>query len=161
MENKVKIKSLVTGGVTIIAPELRLRRTWEKKGAVKTIDFDVLEEAMYKPGIEYMFREGILGIEDMDVKIKLGLEPEGAVEPENIIVLDDAQRERYLKFLPLAEFKIKIQELPKEQVIELCNYAIENQLVDLKKDEILQKITGMDIVNTIRLNNAEVEAKEG
>ena len=80
MENKVKIENLVSSRVVLTMPEMRLRRVWEKKGAVKVIPFDQLEEAIYNPGVEALFRDGVLGIEDMEVKKALGLEPEDADE---------------------------------------------------------------------------------
>jgi hypothetical protein len=162
METKVKVKSLISSRVLISIPELRLRRVWEKKGAVKTIPFEQLEEAMYEPGVEALFREGALGIDDMEVKIALGLEPEGATAPTNLIVLDDAQRERYLKNMPMVDFRQKVKELPQEQLIELANYAIEKEIADFDKSELLLKLTDIDILSAIKLNrdnNAEV--KEG
>ena len=157
MEDKIKVVNLVSARVNIDLPDVRLKRIWERKGAVKTISFDQLEEAMYHPGVEALFREGTLGIEDLEVKKRLGLEPEDATEPVNIIILDDAQRKRYLTVMPLHEFKEKIQELPREQISELAYYAIENEYVDFDKDEIIKKITGLDIIGTIQMNKADTE----
>ena len=95
MDKKVKVVSLVSQRVILTVPELRLRRVWERKGATMVIPFEQLEEAMYSPGVENLFRNGILGIDDMEVKIALGLEPEGAEAPVNIITLNDAQRKRF------------------------------------------------------------------
>ena len=68
MENKkVEITSLVGGRVTINLVDPRIKRTWERKGVKRYIDFEDLEQAMYNQGVEYMFTQGILGIEDMDV----------------------------------------------------------------------------------------------
>jgi hypothetical protein len=160
MENKVKVVNLISSRVNIDLPEMRLSRVWEKKGAVKTIPFEQLEEALYNPGVEAMFKEGILGIEDLEVKKKLGLEPEEAKTPVNIIILDDAQRKRYLKVLPLHEFKEKIQELPAEQVRELARFAIDNEIVDFDKAEIIKKMTGTDIIGSIQMNKADQEEKK-
>ena len=160
MDNKVKVKSLISSRVVISIPDMRLRRVWEKKGAVKIIPFDQLEEAMYNPGVENLFREGVLGIDDMEVKIKLGLEPEDAQEPVNIIVLDDKQRERYLKVLPMHEFRQKIKELPKEQIVELAHYAIEHEIADFDKSELLQKVAGIDILSAIKLHRADKEVMQ-
>ena len=162
METKVKVKSLISSRVLLSIPELRLRRVWERKGAVKTIPFEQLEEAMYEPGVEALFKEGALGIDDMEVKIALGLEEEGTTEPTNIIALDDAQRERYLRVMPMVDFKQKVKELPQEQLIELANYAIKKEIADFPKSELLLKLTDIDILSAIKLNrdnNAEV--KEG
>lgn len=157
MEDKVKIVNLISSRVNIDVPDVRLKRVWEQKGAVKTVPFDQLEEALYDPGVEALFREGILGIEDLEIKKKLGLEPEDAIEPVNIIVLNDMQRKRYLTVMPLSEFKTKIKELPLEQVRELAQFAITNELVDFEKDEIIKKITGTDIIGTIQMNKADKE----
>ena len=162
METKVKVKSLISSHVLLSVPELRLRREWEKKGAVKTIPFDQLEEAMYSPGVEALFTEGALGIDDMEVKIALGLEPPEAKEPVNIIILTDAQRERYLKNMPMVDFRQKVKELPQEQLIELAEYAIAHQIVDFDKSELLLKLTDIDIMGAIKLNRDNDEpVKEG
>lgn len=160
MEDKVKIKNLISSRVNINIPDIRLNRVWEKKGAVKAIPFDQLEEAMYNPGVEALFTEGILGIEDMEVKKRLGLEPEDAEEPVNIIVLDDAQRKRYLTVMPKSEFKTKIRDLPLEQVKELAQYAIENEIADFDKAEIIKKMIGTDIISSIQLKKADEEKIE-
>ena len=158
MEEKVKVVNLISSRVNIDLPELRLNRIWEKKGAVKTIPFDQLEEALYHPGVEALFRNGALGIENLEIKKKLGLEPEDAKEPVNIIILDDTQRKRYLRVMPLHEFKEKIKELPMEQIKELAQFAIANEIVDFDKCEILKKITGTDVIGTIQMNKADQEA---
>ena len=151
MDKKVKVKSLVSHKVLLSVPELRLRRVWEKKNAVMTIPFDQLEEAMYSPGVENLFREGILGIDDMEVKIALGLEEEGATEPTNIVILSDQELKRYLTVMPTFEFKDKIKDLPRQQIIELANYAITNEIANFEKAEVLKQYTGIDIVSAIKL----------
>lgn len=160
MDNKVKIKNLVSSIVSIDVPDARLKRVWEKKGAVKTIPFEQLEEAMYDPGVEALFSSGVLGIDDMETKQKLGLEPEDAKEPVNIIILDDQQRKRYLTVMPLSEFKVEVQKLPTEQVKELAQFAIENELVDFDKDSILKEMVNIDVIKTIELNKADQEEIE-
>ena len=61
MENKkVMLINMVNRRVGIDVPDLRLSRVWERKGAKKPIDLDVLKEAFYDPGVEYLLREGIL-----------------------------------------------------------------------------------------------------
>ena len=160
MEDKVKVINLISSRVNINVPDIRLKRIWEKKGAVKIIPFEQLEEAMYNPGVEALFREGILGIDDLEIKKKLGLEPEDAEEPVNIIVLDDQQRKRYLTVMPTGEFKAKIKELPMEQIRELAQYAIDNEIANFDKAEIIKKMIGTDIISSIQLNKADNEKIE-
>lgn len=160
MENKVKVVNLISSRVNINIPDIRLNRIWERKGAVKVIPFDQLEEAMYNPGVEALFREGILGIDDLEIKKALGLEPDDATEPVNIIVLNDNQRKRYLTVMPTNEFKAKVKELPIEQVRELAKYAIDNEIAAFDKAEIIKKMIGTDIIGTIQLNKADTEKLE-
>ena len=99
---------------------------------------------------------------DMDVKKKLGLEPEEAEEPVNIIVLSDKERKEWLVDLSVAEFRNKIKELPREQVIELANYAVDNEITNFEKSEILKRAVGIDVLSRVKLNRdnkAEVEEK--
>ena len=161
MENKkVKVTNLVSSIVSINLPEIRLQRTWEKKGAVKIVPFEQLEEAIYDPGTEAMFRDGILGIDDMEVKIALGLEEEGTTEPTKVITLNDAQRKRYLTVMPLEEFRVKIKDLSEEQIEELTYFAIEHEITNYDKSEVLKSLTGKDIIKTVELNRKDKEAKE-
>ena len=149
------------GNVHVIVPDLKFSRSWGRKGSRVTIEKDLLAELMYDVGVDYMFKSGMLYIEDMPTKIELGLEPEGATEPVNIIVLNESQKKRYLTVLPVEEFKIKFKELSREQRIELANFAIENKLSDLAKDEIILKGIGIDVHRAIQLNeDAKLEDKE-
>ena len=160
MDKKVKVVSLVSQRVVLSVPDIRLRRVWERKGAVATIPFDQLEEAMYSPGVERLFTNGILGIDDMEVKIALGLEPEDAKQPVNIITLTDDQRKRYLTVMPLHEFKEEIKKLPIEQINELAAYAIEHEILDYDKSEIIQKYIDVDIMRAVKLNRDDRATQE-
>lgn len=160
MDKKVKVVSLVSQRVVLSVPDLRLRRVWERKGAVVTIPYEQLEEAMYSPGVERLFTNGILGIDDMEVKIALGLEPEDAKQPVNIITLNDDQRKRYLTIMPLHEFKEEIKKLPIEQINELAAYAIANEVLDFDKSEIIQKYTDVDIMRAVKLNRDDRATQE-
>lgn len=160
MENrKVMVKSESTGRLSINLPELQLKRIWEKKGTIRPISFEDLQQALYVPGVEYMFKEGMLSIESMQDKIDLGLEPEGTKEnsPVNIIILNDSQKKRYLTVLPISEFKQELEKLPYEQINSLVDYAIEKELMDMDKCDILKEKTGIDIIRAIQLNR---QAKE-
>lgn len=160
MDKKVKVVSLVSQRVVLSVPDIRLRRVWERKGAVATIPFEQLEEAMYSPGVERLFTNGILGIDDMEVKIALGLEPEDAKQPVNIITLTDDQRKRYLTVMPLHEFKEEIKKLPIEQINELAAYAIEHEILDYDKSEIIQKYIDVDIMRAVKLNRDDKATQE-
>ena len=158
MENrKVMVKSMVASRVGINLPDLKLKRTWEKRGVVRPIPFEELEQALYEPGVEYMFKQGILAIDSMEDKIALGLEEEGTTTPTNIIVLTEAEMDRYWKVLPFIEFKQKLTGLPKEQIQNLVDYAIDKEYTDINKCEYIKEKMEIDIIRAIQLNR---QAKE-
>ena len=162
MENKkIKVKSLVNGRIRIFLPDLKLNVRWERKGQTRMIDFEALQEAMYDYGTEYMFKEGMLGIDDMETKIALGLEPEGATEPQFIKEIDDEQMKRMMTVMPIFEFKKEIETVPREQVLNLVDYAVQNEYSDIKKCDILKEITGIDVISAIRLNREDKEPIKG
>lgn len=162
MENKkVKVKSLVNGRIRIFLPDLKLNVRWERKGQTRMIDFETLQEAIYDYGTEYMFKEGMLGIEDMETKIALGLEPEGATEPQLIKVLNDDQMKRMMTVMPIFEFKEEIKTVPREQVLNLVDYAVEHEYSDINKCDVLKEMTGIDIISAIRLNREDKEPVKG
>ena len=157
MENKqVMITNTIKSRVGINVPELLLKRVWEKKNVKKTIDFNTLQQAFYDPSVEYLFREGILYIDDMDVKIALGLEEEDS-EELNIVVLSDNDLKRYLTTMPTFEFKEKVKTLGREQLQSLVDYAIENELTAYDKCDILKQMTQTDIIQAVQLNRADKE----
>lgn len=156
-KNKVSVESTVSGQVGIKLPELHFNREWPKKGTKLWIDKDILREAIYDPGTEYMFKTGILYIDDLDFKKEIGLEPEDASKPENIIVLTEAQMKRYLTVALNEDLKQLIPKLSKEQLKNLVNYAIENNLTDIDKANILKEATGIDIVQAVLLKQQNKE----
>ena len=157
MDEKVMVTSMVSSQVSLVSPELRLRKTWPKKGASLPIDKAILREAIYEPGIEYMFKNGVLYIEDMDFKIELGLEPEGAKTPTEIIPMDDKYMNRVLKLMPIAEMKNTIKSMNEDQVQELITYASAMRDIQFDKLDAIKQVTGIDIFKVIEINRQKGE----
>lgn len=163
MENKqVVLTSTIDAFVNIDVPELRLKRLWERKGAKKTIPLDVLREAFYEPSVEYLLRQGILYIDDLDVKIELGLEEESAREPNaklNIQILKDEDINRLLTVVPMYDFKDRLKDYTKEQIQEIVDYAIAHDFTNFDKCEYLKELSGFDIIRTVQLNHQDKEGE--
>lgn len=158
MENKqVTLTNTIKSRVGINVPELLLKRTWEKKGVKRTIDFNTLREAFYYPSVEYLLREGILYIDDMEVKIELGLEEPETTSPTAIVVLSENDMHRYMTAMPAFEFKEKVKTLGKEQLQALVDFAIEKELTSYDKCEVLKQMTETDIISAVQLNRANME----
>lgn len=157
MENKkVMVTSNAVGRVIINVPSMHFRREWERKGAKKPIEMEVLREIFYDPGIEKMFRMGILYIEDMSVKIELDLEEEGTEKPINVVVLSDKERAELLSNeVDFNKFRESCEKLSKQELINLADYAIEKELINMDKCRYLKIKTGKDIIKIIENNKEE------
>lgn len=160
---KVKVKSMVNGTIGLLDRDLRVNRTWNKKGAVYSFDKEVLEELMYDPGVEYMFKEGILAIVNDnadELNVELGIQPEG--ESKKIFNLDDAKIKEIIN-MKMADFRKAIKNLTYEQQHLVVEYFIENKIRDYDRCEFLKNITQTDILKAIELeeqSKEKVEAKE-
>lgn len=155
---KIRVISKHQGPVSVNISDLRFKREWPNKGASVLIEREALEEMMYDSGFKYMIDTGMLYIEDLEVKKELGLEPEDATEPVNIIVLSDNDMKRMMTAMPQFEFDAKLKTLNYEQMLALADFAIKNELGDFSKCDAIKKACGKDILTAIRLNR---EDKEG
>lgn len=151
---KIMLVNMTNGSVSVNIPDLHYKRRWEKKGAKKPMAWEVLKEAIYDPGFEYMIHQGILYIESKDARIELGLETETESE---IICLDDAQLKRMAIVMPLIDFKLEVKKLPYEQLQNLVSYMIANECADVSKAEVLKALVGTDIIKAIQLNRQDKE----
>ena len=155
---KIRVISKHQGPVSVNISDLRFKREWPNKGASVLIEKETLEEMMYDSGFKYMIDTGMLYIEDLEVKKELGLEPEDATEPVNIIVLNDNDMKRMMTAMPQFEFDAKLKTLNYEQMLALADFAIRNELGDFGKCDAIKKACGKDILTAIKLNR---EDKEG
>lgn len=147
MENKVRIESMVNAEVSIIVPSVNLRRTWARKGAIQQIDFDTLEAAFYEPGVQYLFENGFLFIEDRGVKVKLGLESEEG--DLSIIKMDAKMTDEALTKMGPEAFVELLDKLSQTQLEDLAHEAITKKISDLNKADKLKQKTGIDVAARI------------
>lgn len=151
LENSVMVTSMANAIVGINIPEMRFRKEWIKKGAQFPISKDILREAIYYPGVEHLFKNGVLYISDMDFKREIGLEPAEAEEP-TIIELNDALLNRIVKLMPYADAEATIKKLSVDQRQELVEYAVAHYL-DCKMDRIamISELCKVDLMTRIKL----------
>ena len=153
-DNKVMVTSMVNGTISASALE---HRVWSKKGQKLPISKDVLREAIFEPGIEFMFKNGILYMDDMDLKIELGLESENAKEPENLIPMDDKYLNRVLKLMPIPEMRKTIDSMSSIQKQELVDFAVNQKDTQLDRLKIISEKCNVDILKAIELNKSKEE----
>ena len=157
MNDKVIVTSMVNGLVSINMPQHRLVRAWPQKGAKLPVDKDALREAIYEPGVEYMFKNGMLYIDDMEFKIELGLEEEGTSKPTAIIPVDEKYLERVLKRMPVVEMKAAIKVMNTEQKNSLFEYAATQKDIQLDRIQAIKEVTGTDLLKVIELKRQREE----
>lgn len=159
MENKkVKVVSMVAHRVGLDVPEYNIKRVFTAQGQSFLFGKELFNQIIYSEGVRALFEAGTLYIEDMEVKKELGLEPQDATEPQNIIVLSDIQRKTYMTSMKIEDFKKKVKVLPEEQLNALIDFAIEKDLVkDLTKAEILSELSGRNVLKAVEL---KIQAKE-
>lgn len=153
--NKVTIVSTTNARIVVNNPNLRFKRVWERRNVKVTIDKEVFQELLYSIDFKNLIDSGVLYVEDLEIKKEVGLEPEDATEPVNIIVLTEKQRERLLKTAPFSELRETCDKLSSEQLNELITYAVANEInLDMNKLDYLQEKTGKDILKAIQVNRS-------
>lgn len=157
MNEKVTVTSMVNGRIGLVLPHMHINKVFPKKGTKLPIEKDILREAIYEPGVEYMFKQGLLYIDDMDFKIELGLEAEGTKEPTEVIPVDEKYLNRVLRLMPIAEMKKAIEAMNDNQIRELVDYAAGMDGIQFDRMDVLKKMTGIDIVKMIELKRAKGE----
>lgn len=156
MNDKVIVTSMVGGNIGITLPHIRFNKTWPRKGTKLTIEKDILREAIYEPGVEYLFKQGILYIDDLSFKIELGLEPEGAEAPTHVAV-DEKYMTRVLKVMPIGEMKKAISEMNEIQRQEFVDFASSQNDISLERIKVVDQVTGANILKIIELKRLKEE----
>ena len=149
-DKKVNVISKVRYPITVNFPEHHFSRTWEREGAVKSIDYDILQEGMSQHGFEYMIKTGMLYIEDMNVKKELDVEPEDATEPVNIIVYSDKEiKELFSTKKSLKAFEEALEKTTDEQRKNIAHKAVDLKLNDIEKARVLYEMSGVNVAALI------------
>ena len=157
MNDKVIVTSMVSGIVGITMPNSRVKKIWPKKGTKLPVEKDLLREAIYEPGVEYMFKNGILYIDDMDFKVELGLESEGTQTPTQIIPVDEKYLNRVLRLMPISEMKAAVNKMSDNQKKELLDYTVEQNDIQLDRLRVLSELTDVDLLQVINLKKQKEE----
>lgn len=159
----INLKSTVNKTVGVKLPEYNVNRVWKQKGQTIPLPYDTVEQMLWNEGFRNMIDRGILYIDNLQDKIDLGLEPEDAKKPENIIVVSDAEIKNLLTVSTLEQFKKSVDRLNRTQIDNIINYAIVNDLVDVAKAMYLKELTGVDILENVsrkkKLEEAEKKEK--
>lgn len=155
MSDKIKVISAVNHRCGIDNADLHISRVWPGMGSVITFTKEQIEELMFDPAFKNMVTEGMLYIDDMEVKKEIGIEPEDAEKP-TIILMDEKTLERFWKNMPLSQFKLETKNLSNSQLTSLARYAMEHGSAGtIDKANYLSEISGFNILKGIDFNNSK------
>lgn len=158
---KVMLTSKVNANVVVDIPDLKFSRVWSKKGTKFPMDKEAFEQALYYPDFEYLINNGVLFVDDMNIKKELGIEPEDATEPENIIDLTDTLMTRMIGPMPESELAKIFEKLSSIQKNEVAEFAIEHSdILNMNKAKWIGQKTGKNINKAIELKEAAEEKTE-
>lgn len=153
-EKRVKVASRVKGIITLSNPDIRFRREWLKKGQVVTLPFDILQDMIYEDGVKAMFDQGILEIIDKADRVALGLEEE-TNSGEGTKVAKFVTENQMLATLvtgTVPELKKLMDEMPRAQLEELVELAVEKEITSMDKVDAIEKKTGKNVIKLVQFN---------
>lgn len=156
MENVVYVTSASDHTLVVFVPELRLSKTWTKRGQKYPFNRDELIQAYYNPAVEALFKEGLLMTNDTEFLKAVGLmDEDGQTE---LVELTSDLLMRMIKLMPTTDLKVHLKKLSRSQLNELGEFAVFHYK-DLKMDriDILSKATGKDILKAIENYKASLE----
>lgn len=159
MAKMIDVMSTAKARIIVNVPSLNFRRIWPKKGAVVKIPEDILDQAFYEPGVEYLFKTGLLFISDMGKKIELGIEDEGTTEPTRVLLIDDKEAKRMIEEMPEKEFVETLDRLSHDQLMDLAFTAIDLECTNYEKNSARQRKTDINVYKAVADRKAEAEAQ--
>lgn len=149
-ENLISVESTSNSTIVINVPDLKLHRTFNKRGAKILVDRDTLEQAYFDPSVEFLIRNGYIVIHDKQFLIDMGIIPDEQSDSP-IVVLDENMLNRLIKSMPLHETIETLKKLTTAQLHDLGDYAVEHYSdLKMEKLEVLTKATGKDLLNAIK-----------
>lgn len=155
MANKVKVVNNTTGNVGYTVPNLHVRRVFRPQQTLM-VTFEELEEGLYEPGIRKLFENGFLTIENKQDRIDLGL---AMVDEKEEIVEDAAapthtQIKAALKSNKYADLYLLMKDAPSGTLSLVVDYALELEITDTQKLQLIKDKTGSDITAILQKRKA-------
>lgn len=149
-KNRVLVTSHQKGELTIKYPDRHFIRTFANAGASHKIEVDILEEMiMNEPGVQYMFKQGLLSIADAADRVAVGLQDE--LHEDAPVIFDRNFMTKMIKGMPFVEFKTNFDKGTMEQKRLIAETAVELRINDLEKATYIKNKTGIDVLKRIAI----------
>lgn len=158
MNERVKVANRIKGIVVINDPNIPFRREWTQKGQVLTIPMDIMQDLIYQEGVHALILDGTLEIVDKSDRIALGLEAPEQKEPTIKFMTENQMLGALVG--NIEGLKKLLEELPKAQIEEFIDLAVEKEITDMPKVDLIEKKTGKNIIKLVQFNRQLKEDSE-
>ena len=150
MEDKrVKIQSRVKGTVVIVDRNIPIRRELTKKGQIVTIPMSVMQDLVFQEGMSDMIKEGVISVVDQEDRIALGLEVENQ-KPDKEFLTENQMLGALVG--STKDIEKALDKLPRAQIDEFIDLAVEKEITDMAKVDLIEKRTGKNIIKLVQFN---------
>lgn len=151
-DRKVLVRNVSNGSVTIYLPNENFRRTFENRGSKVSVPFDILFEGLSESGVEVLFKDGYLMIDNKQDRIDLGLE-EADEEIFAEMVKSDEEILAILRTREPIKIKALLEGLAIEQKKNVAILAIKNKITDYGTVELIKRMTSIDVAKAVLQEN--------
>lgn len=147
-DRKVVIKNVSNAHIVIAIPTLNVKRELKGNGTSTILSFDVISEGLLsEPGLEVLFKEGFIYIENKQDRIDLGLEEaDSAAAPS---VISDKEMLKLLERNNPVEIKKVLKDLAVEQQKKFVMLAVNKEIYNAGLAKIIKDVTGYDLLAMI------------
>lgn len=128
------------------------RVNFPRRGVTQRVDIEEFKDAFWQPGVDYLFIQGLLSFDNMELKKELGLEEENAEVPVKTVVLSLEDLKFLTQEAKFSEFEERLKNLSSEQIKGIASYVITNGIDNVAKAQLLQKLTTIDVLRAHQLN---------
>lgn len=148
MDNrKVLLVNMSQATVNFSVPNSNFSRTLKGEGAKTYVPFDIMFEGLSEPGVDILFQEGFLHIEDKQDRIDLGLD---TIAESDATLMSREEMLEILKENNPVKVKAVLDSLALEQKKKLAHIAIENDIYTAGLAKLIKDATGIDILAAIK-----------
>lgn len=148
MDNrKVLLVNMSQATVNFSVPNSNFSRTLKGEGAKTYIPFDIMFEGLSEPGVDVLFQEGFLHIEDKQDRIDLGLD---TMAEADVTLMSREEMLEILNENNPVKVKAALDSLALEQKKKFAYIAIENDIYTAGLAKLVKDATGIDILAAIK-----------
>ncbi len=141
-----------TGSVSYRSELSRMKRRWDKPGAMKKIPLEELRELVSSSG-GYELLESVLLIKNIDVREELGL-------PIDESYLIDEKEIKTLLKKSVNTLETTLENTTQAIKDKIAQEAINSKLSDLDKLELISEHSGLDVLTAIQEKKEEEKEKK-